>query len=57
MLSETPDEHAKSSASAEDNETSFCVLLAEYSMIPDQKITTQETDLRVPLSEAQSLSV
>ena len=57
MASEVPEEHEYSSASADESDTNFCVLLEEYSKQPPMKIAQQEIDLRVDLSVAQSESV
>ena len=57
IASEQPELHAYTSASADDNETSFWVLEDEKRRHPPIMITAQETDLRVVLSLAQLLSV
>ena len=55
--SEVPLEHAYTSASALERETSFCVLKQEYKRHPPRKMVAQETGRRLVLSLAQSLSV
>ena len=55
--SEVPLEHAYTSASALERETSFCVLKQEYKRHPQRKMVAQETGRRLVLSLAQSLSV
>ena len=47
--SEVPLEHAYTSASALERETSFCVLEQEYKRHPPRKMVAQETESRLVL--------